>query len=357
MLNEIDLSRADLNLLNLFEVVLEERHVGRAANRLHLSPSAISHGLGRLRRLLNDPLFLRTPKGVVPTDRAMELAEPIADILARVRRVVSTAEPFDPARSTRRFTIGAPDSVSAVLLPPLLADLRKIAPGIDISVRQLLPEHRGRATEQAWEPCLADLEARAIDIAVVPLGNIPARFVGRTLYEEDFVIAMRAGHPFADDPTLDRYCAMPHLVVSLTGDTNGFVDEVLARQGFSRRVTLTVPNFMMALALVAEGDMITATPRRFMAMHAERFGVVGVEAPLQLPHFPIRAITPKVATMDEGLAWLLEKLGSTARAGATVDRAQRSRRRPACPPTRRIDTPCAASGEEEIKEDEAIEDR
>src|SRR5215471_21152278 len=99
MLNGVDLSRTDLNLLVLFEVVLRERHVGRAAERLRLSASAVSHGLGRLRQLLGDPLFLRTPKGVVPTARAMELAEPIADALARVRRIVSTAAPFDPATS------------------------------------------------------------------------------------------------------------------------------------------------------------------------------------------------------------------------------------------------------------------
>src|SRR5688572_21167492 len=102
MLNEIDLSRADLNLLVLFEAVLEERHVGRAAERLHLTASAVSHGLSRLRRLLHDPLFLRTPKGVVPTARATELAAPIADVMARVRGVISTAAPFDPATSTRR---------------------------------------------------------------------------------------------------------------------------------------------------------------------------------------------------------------------------------------------------------------
>ena len=133
MLNEIDLSRTDLNLLVLFEVVLEERHVGRAADRLNLTPSAVSHGLGRLRRLLNDPLFLRTPRGVVPTVRATELSGPVADVLARARSVISTAEPFDPARSTRRFTIAAADGTSAVLMPALLAELRKSAPGVDIS--------------------------------------------------------------------------------------------------------------------------------------------------------------------------------------------------------------------------------
>jgi DNA-binding transcriptional LysR family regulator len=130
MLNEIDLSRADLNLLVLFETVMEERHVGRSAERLNLSASAVSHGLGRLRALLGDPLFLKTPRGVVPT------APLIAEILARVRSVVASAEPFDPARSTRRFRIGAPDGVSSVFLPPLLAILAETAPGIDISLRQ-----------------------------------------------------------------------------------------------------------------------------------------------------------------------------------------------------------------------------
>src|SRR4029077_20232028 len=130
MLNEIDLSRADLNLLVLFEAVLEERHVGRAAERLNLSASAVSHGLGRLRRLLRDPLFLKTPKSVVATSSAAELAEPIAEILARVRRVVASAEPFDPGKSTRRFVIGMPDGFS-VFLPPLLAEIARNAPGID----------------------------------------------------------------------------------------------------------------------------------------------------------------------------------------------------------------------------------
>src|SRR6186713_2068847 len=104
MMNLDPLSRVDLNLLVLFEVVCEEGHVGRAADRLSLTSSAVSHGLGRLRRLLNDPLFLKTPKGVVPTARAADLAVPIADVLARARSVIATAEPFDPAISRRQFT-------------------------------------------------------------------------------------------------------------------------------------------------------------------------------------------------------------------------------------------------------------
>lgn len=306
MLNEIDLSRADLNLLVLFQVVLEEGHVGRAATRLNLSPSAVSHGLGRLRLLLNDPLFLRTPKGVVPTDRARELSAPIADVLARVRSVISSAEPFDPATSARRFMIGAPDGVSAVVLQPLLAELGRIAPRIDIGVRQILP-----SPARVWRSAIADLEARAMDIAILPSDDIPSRFEKRLVYEEDFVIALRAGHPFADAPTTRRYCEMQHLVVSTSGDPYGFVDEELAKQGLTRRIALTVPNFMFALAVIAETDLISALPRRFVAKHAARFGVVALEPPLPLPRTRLNAVAPKVAMMDAGLAWLLDLLEGT----------------------------------------------
>ena len=314
MLHQIDLSRVDLNLLVLFETVMEERHVGRSASRLNLSPSAVSHGLGRLRSLLGDPLFLRTPRGVVPTDRALNLAGPVADILARVRSVIAGAEPFDPARSDRRFVIGAPDGASAVFLPPLLATLRS-APGIDIGIRQLLPR-QGVTSLSAWSDVVAELEARAMDVAVIPVDDAPERFLRRTLYEEEFVIAMRARHRFSQDSSIAAYCNMEHLVVSQTGDAYGFVDVALAAHGLSRRIALTVPNFMFALAVLAETDFVSALPRRFVATHGRRFGVVAVDAPIALPRFQITAVVPKVAMMDAGIAWLI---GQLEQAGLAVE--------------------------------------
>jgi DNA-binding transcriptional LysR family regulator len=319
MLNQIDLSRIDLNLLVLFETVMEERHVGRSAQRLNLSPSAISHGLGRLRTLLGDPLFLKTPKGVVPTDRSEELAAPIAEILVRIRSVVATAEPFDPARSTRRFTIGAPDGVSSVFLPPLLELLAWAAPGVVISIRQLLPRQGEPIPELAWRDALAELEARDMDIAVIPQAEFPARFASRLLYEEDFVIAARQGHAFVASQTLAIYCAMQHLVVSHTGDTHGFVDNVLASHGLSRQVAVTVPNFMFALAILAGSDLISALPRRFVEMHAARFGVVSVNPPLPLGRFPMNIVVPQVAMRDEGVAWLTGLLQTSM--GAAMDKS------------------------------------
>jgi DNA-binding transcriptional LysR family regulator len=318
MLNEIDLSRADLNLLKLFEVVLRERHVGRAAARLNLSPSAVSHGLKRLRLLLNDPLFLRTPKGVVPTQRAAQLAGPIADVLVRVRDVISGAEAFDPARSTRRFIIAAPDGISAVIMNPLLSILRSRAPGIDIGLRQLLPPEGGRSPERAWEPALNDLESGAMDIAIAPVDSVPARFVARTLFEEDFVVVARVRHPFAAKPTLEQFCRMRHLVVSLTGDAPGFIDTALEKQGLARRVALTVPDFAVGLPTVADTDLIAAMPRRFVTMHAPRFGLVSREVPLRMRKYSIRAIATRAAMMDAGLGWLFGVLQDVVQGGRNV---------------------------------------
>ena len=313
MLNESNLSRIDLNLLVLFAIVFDERHVGRAAERLNLSPSAVSHGLKRLRRLLNDPLFLRTPKGVVPTVRATELREPVSEVLARIGEIVSTAEAFDPPTSRRRFTIGAPDGVSAVLLPPLLDTLQSSGPHIDLGVRQLLPPNRARGLQTAWEPVLEELEAGTLDVAIVPLETVPARFVMSTLYEESFVIVTRAGHGYPKDPSLDQYCDMQHVVVSLTGDSHGMFDDYLAALGRSRRVALTVPNFMQAMLMLSGTDFATAVPRRLAEVYAGRLDLEIAEIPLARPADQILAVATKAAMMDRGVAWFFGVVEKTAR--------------------------------------------
>ncbi|WP_423605276.1 LysR family transcriptional regulator [Sphingomonas sp. MS122] len=312
MLNEIDLSRVDLNLLVLFEAVYEERHVTRAADRLSLSPSAVSHGMGRLRRLMNDPLFIRTPKGVAANERAVMLAPAVAAILGKVREIVADTAPFDPATSTRRFAIGAPDGVSAVFLQPLLSTLRVAAPGIDLAVKHLLPSANEPDPQRAWRGVFAELESGALNLAVVPLAAAPARFAARKLYAEDFVLVTRPDHPFALQPTLDTYCSASHLVVSASGDAMGFVDEILAKEGRARRVALTAPNFMYACAIVSDTDLVCAVPRHFAALYAGRFGLRVHEPPLALGHFRLTAFLPAPALADAGIGWLLETLVEVA---------------------------------------------
>lgn len=306
MVNKTDLSRVDLNLLVLFEVVLEELHVGRAARRLNLTPSAVSHGLGRLRELMRDPLFLRQPKGVVPTERARQLAVPVAEILERTRQVLDRAERFDPGKSERRFMIGAPDAVTSILLPKLLSEVRRTAPGIDLGIRNLVG--------QQFEQALSALDQRTLDVALLPIADPPARFLARTIFDvEDFVLVRRAGHPIGRRITLDRYCQAAHVMISVTGDARGPVDERLASLGRQRRVVLTVSNFMHALAIVAASDLIAAVPRRFAAIYGGRFDLVSSEPPFEMPSEPIRAIAPAVAMSDAGLAWLLDMLQKAAK--------------------------------------------
>jgi DNA-binding transcriptional LysR family regulator len=308
MMHEIDLSRTDLNLLVLFEAVYSEAHVGRAAARLHLSTSAVSHGLGRLRRVLNDPLFLKTPKGVVPTERALALAPGIAEALRHVREVIARSEPFDLGTSSRRMVIGAPDGVSAVLLPSLMSSLAEAAPGIDLGIRQLLPVADEVAPDRAWRDAFRDLETRALDVAIIPADEGPVRFERRTLYEEDFVLVLRPGHAYLEKPGVEAYCASDHLVVSHSGDPHGFVDEVLARQGLARRVALTLPNFIFACSFIAGTELICAVPRRFAEQHAPRMDIVVAEPPLPLGAFRLNAFVPRAALADAGLQWLLRVL-------------------------------------------------
>ncbi|NJM82425.1 MAG: LysR family transcriptional regulator [Tabrizicola sp.] len=314
MLHETDLSRLDLNLLTLFDAVRREGHVGRAADRLNLSPSAVSHGLARLRRMFDDPLFLRMPKGVAMTARAEELAPQVAEILSRIRAVMVSATPFDPRQSNRRFVIGAPDGVAAVILPPLLRALTIAAPKIDLALRQLLPDPGETQPESAWRGALADLDSRTLDIAILPVAPDGARFAVRPLYVEDFVIVVPKGHPFAADPTAEHYFRLGHVLVSEKGDAQGFVDQAAGATTLRRRIALTVPNFMMALASASETGLAAAVPRRFAALHAARFGLVAVEAPLDLPKFSLCAALPEVALADRGTAWLLETLVAAASA-------------------------------------------
>lgn len=308
MLKQIDLARADLNLLVLFEVVFVERHVGRAAERMNLSPSAVSHGLGRLRRLLNDPLFLRTPHGVVPTERAAQLAPWVGDVLAQARNIVATSAPFDPATTQRRFTIGAPDGVLAVILPPLLGVVRGEAPFVDIATHHLLPPQGGVPYERAWDHALDELEGRAIDIAIIPIKTVPPRFAEHVLYDEEFVFAARSGQPQRRSSSLKRICDMRHVLVSLTGHANGFVDDALAAQGLKRRIELTVPNFMMALALVANSDLVAALPKHLVGLYGRQFGVTAWSSPLPMRRDKIRLVASKAAKAEAGVDWLFTQV-------------------------------------------------
>jgi DNA-binding transcriptional LysR family regulator len=327
MLKPAQLLHIDLSLLVLFSTVLEEGHVARAAQRLHLTPSAVSHGLRRLRRLLHDPLFLKTPNGVKPTDRARALAGPVAEVLTRVEGIVSMTGPFDPKTTQRCFTIGAPDAFAAIFLGPFVACLAHEAPGIDIRLLQVMPQYGGRPASQVWQTTLMELDAQRLDVAVLPIGQPPPRFAERLLFEEDFVVAMRKGHPLARKPGLVAYLTAQHILVSAIGDALGVMDAKLAEKGHSRRVALTVPHFMMALAQLAESDLIATLPLHLVERHAARFDLVTHPVPIPWTPDPVRVVASQAAMADAGIAWLFETMASCIRSATHSRKVEGQRRR------------------------------
>jgi DNA-binding transcriptional LysR family regulator len=310
MLNQIDLSRTDLNLLVLFETVLAKGNVGLAAAALNLSPSAVSHGLGRLRRLMQDPMFLRTPRGVVPTERALELAPRIAEILQSVRGVLAAAEPFDPATASRQFRLGAGDAFLCVDGPAVAARLAHEAPAVFVAMVHIVPTFRQSPDEGAWDHVQRMLDARELDLAILPWHQSPARFVARRMVrafgDDGLVVASRADHPYARDPSLDSYCEARHLVVSIRGDPVTSTDAVLAGIGRSRRVMMTAPNFSAALFLAAETDLLVSLPESLVARYGARFGLVATPLPFESGRAPVEVVTTKAALQDAGVAWLVD---------------------------------------------------
>ncbi len=310
MLNYAQLARTDINLLLIFDLLFEERNAGRAAAKLNLSPSAISHALRRLRAVLDDPLFLPTPKGMVPTARAQALAPSVRDIVERVQGVVANIQGFDPAIAVRRFRIGAPDGAVSVLVPRLVERLESTAPGIDLSILQLLPQPGALDPSEAWRGAFAEIESGRIDLAILPFPANEARFLSAPLYFEDFVILVRRGHPLVKNLTIESFAAARHVLVSATGDSWGFVDRALAQRDFERRIALTVPSFFMAAAAIASSNLVGALPRRFAREAEHSFEVEIVEPPFDMLSSDLFAVVSKAAMLDRGIAWLLETVSA-----------------------------------------------
>jgi DNA-binding transcriptional LysR family regulator len=195
------------------------------------------------------------------------------------------------------------------MITPLVEHVSATAPQVDMGLVHLMPVR----ADQPWQESLELLEQRGIDVAVLPLHAVPPRFVAVKLYEEEFVVAMRKGHAFAQSPTLTAYCGARHLLVSQSGDPRGFLDDLLAERGRRRHVALTVPAFMLALDQLAKSDLIATLPRRFVVQNAARFGLVSAELPLRRKPDRLYAVTTKAALLDDGVAWLRDVVVRSAK--------------------------------------------
>jgi len=240
----------DLNLLIVFDAVMQERSVTRAGSRIGLSQPAMSHALNRLRYMLKDELFVRTPEGMVPTPRAERLAEPRRDAVSEMQLALEPAA-FDPAASDRRFALAVNNYAAVVLAPPLVAAASAAAPAVRLDLRP-----------SGTLDIIDRLDRSDLDLTVGSMASEGERFATAPLLEDPFVMVMRRGHPASRRKlSAAAFSALPHLEISSSGEDTGFIDRWLAEGGFVRRIALRAP-YLSAAAILVQSDMVATLSRR-----------------------------------------------------------------------------------------------
>lgn len=293
-----NLRRLDLNLLVTLDVLLEERHVTRAAARLHLSQPAVSVQLGRLREVLGDPLLVPGPRGMLTTPRADALREPLREALDGLHRVVLPEVAFDPATANGTWTLAATDYSGRTVVLPALGDLRAAAPGMRIAVVEMVSRALARQAEHG-----------AIDLAFETVDRAPPTMHAQALFEERYVLVGRTGHPkLKRQPTLAQFCALEHVLVSPDGGGfDGPTDAALATRGLKRRVVLSLPHFTVAMATVAATDLVAMLPWR-LVRDAPDLRVV--DAPVEVPGYTLAMTWHARRHRDPAHRWLRARIAA-----------------------------------------------
>lgn len=243
----MDLHGIDLNLLVALDALIAERNVTRAGQRIGRTQPAMSAALNRLRGLLRDELFVRGPHGLQPTPRALELAEPISLALRNIQQTLEFTQEFDPSAAAMTFSLGLSGHTESVVLPPLIRILADRAPFVDLRVRDY--GSRDEATRM--------LDAGEVDMAVGLPPVETGRILSARLFQDRFVCILRRDHPAANQPLdMERFLALPHILVSPENEGLDVADAALATKGLKRRVAVTVQHMASAPELVAASDMV-----------------------------------------------------------------------------------------------------
>lgn len=293
------LSQIDANLLVALDVLLEERHVTRAAGRLGVSQSAMSQTLQRVRDALEDPVLVRSGGRMVATPRAESMAGPLRVALRGLEKLLAGDAVFDPATAERTFRLLCLDTYAISLVGPLLARLAEAGPGLALDVAHLERDH-------LWD----QLRSGEAEAAIVGPWEIPGDITTRPLFEERMLGMVRAGHPILDGPLdPERYVRWPHVVTRITGRGGYPIDERLEALGVQRRVVGRTPYFLAAPSIVVESDLIVTLPRSAALVFAERWPVVLFEPPIGDPMtYTVALAWPNYVETDAGHRWLRRAL-------------------------------------------------
>ena len=290
-----NLADVDLNLLVVFEALLIERNVSRAARRVGLAQPSVSNALARLRALVGDDLFIRTPQEMRPTPRALELAEPIVHALQEVRAALELPSAFDPATATQNFTIGAADNVDfalAIAVPRL----SWAAPRAEFSLISLANSASAYSM----------LDAGSLDIAVGLFRAVPKRFNTASLYWERYVcIADGDNMELVDGLTLEKFAALPHLAVTREA---GIVDDALVKRGLERRIAVRVPFFAVVPYIIETSQLLAVVGERIGHRLATTANIKCYPLPFEVERWNVSAIWTRHEKPDEALSWLVTML-------------------------------------------------
>ncbi len=269
----------DLNLLRVFDTVMAEGSITRAAERLAMTQPAVSNALKRLRDSVGEDLLTRASRGVAPTAFGEALWPQVRSALGQLRSALEPGD-FDPTTDGRVFRLAMADAMAAFLLPALMARFEALGARCRIEVHPLIDRDPRDALAHA-DIDMALGHFPEVVAALVAQGRVaPLRH--RRLGEGRYLCAMRRGHPLADVPlTLDAFCAAEHVLVSFSGRAHGFVDQALAAQQRSRRIVLTVNQFFTAAKVVARTDLLTVLPERFLPLTGLEERVVVRELPVE----------------------------------------------------------------------------
>jgi DNA-binding transcriptional LysR family regulator len=318
-MSELHFNSLDLNLLRIFDALLDERSVTRAGARLGMTQSAVSHALNRLRHALDDELFVRTSDGMRPTARAVEIGPSVRLALTNLQTALTPAV-FEARTAHRRFTLVAGPYTSAVVLPQVAARLREQAPFVQLRINA--PDMR----------LIENLDAGEIDAALMPNKSFPKRFAYDKLFEETVVWVVRAGHPAAKGKvSLEALCDIPHIMVAtqklaidrpavdqsasvtaqLTDDAD--FESMLAERGLTRTVAMIVPDTFAALTIVARSDMAALVPRRLAELSVEAGRASLLDTPYVSPVGDVGLLHRRDRLKGPAQAWFVKLVSETAR--------------------------------------------
>ncbi len=291
----------DLNLLLALDVLLEEGSVTGAAARLNTSPPAMSRTLGRIRRLLNDPILVRAGRNLVPTPRALELRDSVHDLVRQAAALLAPPAEPDPATLTRTFSLQASDMLLSALAAPLVSTLGEQAPGV---VLRFLPDTLEGTS--ALRDGRVDLEIGVVD------HTDPETRVERLATGHAVGVARR-DHPLVTKgPTLQRFADARHIGVSRHGHLQGPIDDLLAAQGLRRSTVATVPSHSMALLLVSRSDLVCIAPAPADDDVTAALGLGIFEIPLNLPEVAVAMAWHPRSDADGAQRWLRDKVREIA---------------------------------------------